>query len=179
MAAYARHGRQPTARFSSSRELRSLAARSKPRSPAGNASGSPKARMETYCAVQAPIPGRSQKRPRNSSTFTTPVNAILPLQTACAKERMQRARALGSPILERSLAANFSGVGKICVSPWLTTTGVPNARTSLPDRVVAPATVTCWPRMARTASSNPSQQPGIRRPGRDAIRLASMGSRRK
>ena len=38
--------------------------------------------------------------------------------------------------------------------------------TSRPARVGAPATDTCWPRMARTPVSNGSQVPGTRRPGR-------------
>ena len=35
-----------------------------------------------------------------------------------------------------------------------------------PRIVRAPATDTCWPTIARTASSKPSAQPGTRRPGR-------------
>src|SRR5580765_4643504 len=60
IAAYARHGRQGSARDSSSRGLVTPEARSSPRSLDGNASGSPRARIAMYCAVHAPIPGTSQ-----------------------------------------------------------------------------------------------------------------------
>ena len=42
---------------------------------------------------------------------------------------------------------------------------VPNCATSFPARRVAAATLTCWPRIARTASSKPSSAPGTRMPG--------------
>ena len=40
-------------------------------------------------------------------------------------------------------------------------------------------TLTCWPRMARTANSNPSHPPGARSPGRCATKGASSGSRER
>jgi hypothetical protein len=39
--------------------------------------------------------------------------------------------------------------------------------------VRAPATDTCWPRIARTATSKPSKAPGTRMPGWRAARLPS------
>ncbi len=56
IAAYARHGRQASARRSSSLELTTPEVRRSPRSPDGKASGSPSARMATYCAVHFPMP---------------------------------------------------------------------------------------------------------------------------
>ena len=43
---------------------------------------------------------------------------------------------------------------------------VPSRATSLPAIVFAPASVTCWPMIARTPVSNGSHVPGGRRPGR-------------
>ena len=50
--------------------------------------------------------------------------------------------------------------------------GVPYQATS----VDAPATLTCCPRIARTPSSNPSQAPGTRTPGRAATSFRRRGS---
>ena len=44
------------------------------------------------------------------------------------------------------------------------TNGSPNAATKRPAMVVAAATVTCWPRMARRPSSKPWKAPGTRKP---------------
>src|SRR3954451_10339191 len=65
MAAYARHGRHSCDSRSSSFALRIPAACSNPKSLAGKASGSPKARIATYCAVQLPMPGNSQNLAAN------------------------------------------------------------------------------------------------------------------
>lgn len=51
IAAYARHGLQTSACCVSSRESLSAMDRKRPRSPDGNASGSPSARIATYCVV--------------------------------------------------------------------------------------------------------------------------------
>src|SRR5678816_573689 len=61
MTAYARHGRQASASVAASFVATGpcplpSAART-PRSPAGNASGSPSARIATYSAVHGPMPG--------------------------------------------------------------------------------------------------------------------------
>jgi hypothetical protein len=82
MAAYARHGRQASARCSSSRELSNFRACRRPRSPVGNASGSPRARIATYCAVHFPMPGISQSRVRKASESAILSKLICPLQTA-------------------------------------------------------------------------------------------------
>ena len=55
--------------------------------------------------------------------------------------------------------------------------GSPKRAASRPARVVAPATLTCWPSTARTASSNTSHAPGTRRPGCARTDAASAGSR--
>ena len=68
-----------------------------PRSPAGNASGSPSARMAMYRAVHSPMPGRA---------FSAATVASLPFpssrsdfcETARARFRMASARAWGRPI---------------------------------------------------------------------------------
>ena len=88
-----------------------------------------------------------------------------------------RPRALGMPRVARSAAASTSGVGNRWVIPAC---GVcrawPYCATSLPARRIAATTVICWPSTARIASSNPSQVPGNRRPGRAATSCAIRGS---
>ena len=76
-----------------------------------------------------------------------------------------RARGMGR--VAGSRRAMVSGSGKAWVRPGISVaTGVPCAATSFPASMVAAWTVICWPRMARTASSKPSQAPGTRRPTR-------------
>lgn len=174
IAAYARHGRHASAFAARCLGLLSPTARNNPKSLAGNASGSLKARIATYCAVQSPMPGSSRKRAMNSSVFN-PEKEMSPSQTARAKERIVRARALVNPTREKFASTNFSGAGNRCEMPRRDVTCTPNSRTNLPVRVVAPRTVTCCPRMARTANSNPSQLPGTLNPGRAFTRLASTG----
>ena len=55
-------------------------------------------------------------------------------------------------------------------------TGAPNAATSRPRIVRAPATDTCWPTIARTRVSHGSTVVGTRRPGRAATIGRSAGS---
>ena len=55
----------------------------------------------------------------------------------------------------------------------------PQSATSWPASFRAATTVTCWPRIARTASSKPSQAPGARRPGRCATSGRRNGSRER
>ena len=71
--------------------------------------------------------------------------------------------ALGMPMLATSSDAKVSAVGKILSSPFATFS--PKARASLPDSLVAPDTVICWPRMAQTASSKGSQALELSPPG--------------
>ncbi len=70
---------------------------------------------------------------------------------------MVRRRLCVTPNGERSAEATVSAVGNrwvIASSP--VSMGVPSSSTSRPEVVVAPATLTCWPRIALTPSSNPS-----------------------
>ena len=84
-------------------------------------------------------------------------------------------RAAGMPIRLRSAAARRPADGNVrarracCASG----SGSPYSATSLLPNWRAASTVTCCPSTARTASSNASQQPGVRSPGREAI----MGAR--
>ena len=55
-------------------------------------------------------------------------------------------------------------------------TGVPSRSTIRPASVLAPASVTCWPTIARTPVSNGSQVPGGRTPGRAASSGPTSGS---
>ena len=112
MAAYARQGLHDSARCSSSREVVKSKAHRRPRSVDGKASGSPRARMATYCAVHVPIPGISHRLLRNASVSTTPSKLILPVQTARAKARMVSARPPVRPMSPSFAAARTSGVGE-------------------------------------------------------------------
>ena len=76
-------------------------------------------------------------------------------------------------------SATASGVGKTCVRPGRAApfgSGRPHSTTSRPASVRAPATEICWPRTARTATSNGSHAPGTRRPGLRATSEARSGS---
>ena len=68
-------------------------------------------------------------------------------------------------------------MGKRWVIPPLgRSRGVPAADTSLPSDVLAPATDTCCPKIARTTSSKPSNVPGTRIPGIRATSGVIVGS---
>ena len=101
-----------------------------------------------------------------------------PRATRPATRRMVSARARGIRNPSGGSAATCSAVGKRCViAPLGRSRAVPVAVTSLPSDVLAPATETCWPKIARTTSSKPSNVPGTRRPGDRAIKGAILGSR--
>jgi hypothetical protein len=135
------------------------------RSPARNASGSPSARIAMYCAVHGPIPGSDWRARVVTSGVATAVNATWPASTALASVRMASARDLITPTSSIGAVTNCAGVGKRRSTPSPASTTVPNRLARRPAMVVAAATDTCWPRMARTASSKPSHAPGVRRPG--------------
>ena len=87
------------------------------------------------------------------------------------RQRLDRAGAaaddaeLGDP-LDRRGRERPSGAGKArCTSVQGVATSLPKRSTRRRASVRAPATVTCWPSTARTASSKPSTLPGRRRPG--------------
>ena len=70
-----------------------------------------------------------------------------------------------------------SGVGLRRVSPGTgVSSGSPKRSASRPARVVAARTEMRWPRMARIASSKPSNAPGTRNPGQRATTRASRES---
>jgi hypothetical protein len=104
IAAYARHGLQASAWCSSSRELPSAMARKSPKSLEGNASGSPSARIATYCAVHFPMPGISHNRSKKASESITPSKRIRPSRTARARARMVSALAPVNPCQNSSPA---------------------------------------------------------------------------
>ena len=128
MAAYARQGRHASARRSSSRMLFRAKARSRPRSPDGNASGSPSARIATYCAVHFPMPGISHMRARKSRHRTIPSKRIRPSADRRRKSANRLPpRAWAMPRPERLASARTSGDGKRCVRP-------PGAGNGCPER---------------------------------------------
>ncbi len=154
------------------------APRRMPRSVAGKASGSRNARRAMYCAVHSPIPGIARSRAMLSSIVpdgtSRPGSAI----AACANDLTVARLDAGMPIELRSAAATRRAEGNVrtkrrsAESP----TGSPQRRTSLPPSRRAASTVICCPSTARTASSNSSQHPGARSPGRAAINGASVRS---
>jgi len=122
-----------------------------------------------YCAVHGPTPGRAVSRAIAAPGAPPGSSDSSPAAIARASAAMLRARAPTRPNAASSPAsarATRSGVGDSRSSPACgVSTGSPNAAAYRPAIVVAAATVICWPRMARTASSNPSNPPGTRRPG--------------
>ena len=81
-----------------------------------------------------------------------PSSRTLPSQTARARPRSDSARARGRPTAVRSASASLQALGG------------PNCSTRRAASVLAPRTVTCCPRIARTANSKGSQLPGSRSP---------------
>ena len=85
---------------------------SKPRSPAGNASGQRSARMAMYCAVQSPIPGSSCKAWVTPSGSGPGCRSICRRVTTRATVRMLPARAALIPsALSSDSAASASRAG--------------------------------------------------------------------
>ena len=73
------------------------------------------------------------------------------------------------PIPSRSAAASTSAPGKAWVRPATRPgTGRPCRATTRAVTVLAPATLTCWPTIARMPVSYGSHVPGTRRPGAEA-----------
>ena len=111
MLAYDRQGRQASARFSNSHDVLRPRVRSNPTSPVGKASGSPRARMATYCAVQLSIPRISQSRAKKVSASATRSKLIAPSQTARARAQIVSARPAVRPSPSNLASARVSGVG--------------------------------------------------------------------
>lgn len=181
-AAYALQGRQASALSTTSAVLdRPSSARVRARRSsipaAGKASGSRKTRMAMYCAVHSPIPRIDRSLAIASSNVWLGLNKFGSARAAAATDDSARARAAGIP--SKWACAILSGVGNMCVSPSPQSdrNGSPYLATSFAARFTAATTVICWPSIARTATSKPSQAPGTRRPGRSATRGASSGSR--
>jgi hypothetical protein len=103
--AYDRQGRHDSARRSSSDALLIPKVRCRLKSPDGNASGSPSARIAMYCVVHLPIPGIAHKFSRNRTVFGVPNQAGVPGETAPPvrgipnKSRVFNDRAAGRPSL--------------------------------------------------------------------------------
>ena len=91
--------------------------------------------------------------------------------TAAAKPCSARTRAPVSPSADRSASATAAAFGNSCVRP---SGAMPahrladRARRARPPAPSPAPTDTCWPRIARTPSSNGSSAPGTRRPSRGA-----------
>ena len=100
------------------------------------------------------------------SSSALPDRSSSPVATACATAMIAPALAPGMPKLSRGASASRSAVGnRRSTAPVGAASGSPN-RSAMRARVVrAPATDTCCPTIARTASSNPSAAPGRRVPG--------------
>jgi hypothetical protein len=133
-----------------------------------------------YAAVQSPMPGSVSSLAMVCSTGLVVRSNVGSLITAAASEEMAAARAPGMPMLDRSACASAFGSGNRTLRSlaeggpmrrW------PNVAASRPASVDAADTLTCWPSIALTASSNASHAPGTRNPERAARRRASAGSR--
>ena len=145
-------------------------ARRRPRSPAGNASGSRSARMATYSTVQSPIPGmRTQPSPRLLERRRR-LEPELAGGDGTGKEPDRLCpRGRDPDRLDRGAAARESGSGKRCViDPRGAGSGSPKRQASRPASVVAPRTETCWPSTARTRARSRPTLPARGVPGRAA-----------
>ena len=92
-------------------------ARSSPTSAAGKASGSRRARIATYWAVQSPTPGSAVRRAMAASRDPSRRNRSGSVAAAAAIPEIAVARARGMPSWVRSAAATRSGGGKTADSP--------------------------------------------------------------
>ena len=150
------------------------------RSDERNASGSPSARRATYCAVHGPMPGMRTSLATISSAGA--VKSSVPSAIAFASALIAAMRDPVSPSPTRSADAMSAALGKRRSNP------APGAATRGPARstmrrikVIPAAKLTCWPTIARSAHSNGSHTPGIRRPGRrstSGARIASSSNAR-
>ena len=114
------------------------------------------------------------------SGFVPGSRSIVPPFTATARSRIHWARDLRIPsrvISARDAAASRAGLGvsRLSFGNGVSTES-PNCSARRPASVVAAATETCCPRIARTASSKPLNAPGTRRPGVRSTSSASRGS---
>ena len=125
--------------------------------------------MAMYCAVQGPTPGSFSSAATVAGTSAEGSSRRRPAATSFASATMARARAPITPreaISEGSSAASLAAVGKRRLKPSRgVSIGSPKACTRRAAVPVAALTVTCCPRIARTAVSNPSTAPGSRKPG--------------
>jgi len=82
---------------------------------------------------------------------------------------------------ERIVSTRLPGIPKLVKSALATHSGVTDPQRSTSRRISVPAaaTVTCWPRIVRTHSSNGDHAPSGRIPGTLAIRRLSCGERRR
>ena len=165
ITAYDRQGRQRSDWWSSSRDVQSPAIRRSTRSPLGNASVSPSPRMAMYWAVHGPMPRNACSAFITRLKSEVAVSDTVPAVTARASVRMVSARAEMTPSSSIGALRSWAATGNVRSSPSVVSTGAPKRAARRPAMVVAAATDTCWPRMARTASSKPSQAPGVRMPG--------------
>lgn len=124
-----------------------------------------------------PDPGQLEEPALDVAAVGAASMAMLSLARAAHRPCSARRRATGMGNVAGSASASALAVGNEWVSPPSDpASGRPWASARRPATVRAPATDTCWPITARTASSSPSTAPGARRPGHDATIGASAGS---
>src|SRR5215470_3462333 len=169
ITAYARQGRQASPAASTARARVSPSAFITPRSVCGNASGQESARIAMYCAVHSPIPGNARSSSSVASMSAFGIRTRRPSATARASATTVRARALGMPRRATRpggrAATRLAGGNSVVSEANGVAIGSPKVAAKRPARVRAAATVTCCPRIARTAISKPSNAPGTRKPG--------------
>jgi len=145
------------------------------RSEERNASGSPSARRATYCAVHGPMPGIRTSLATISAADA--VRSSVPSAIDFASALIAATRDPVSPSPARSAAAISAALGNRRSSPAMGVTNRGLARSTMRRiKVIPAAKLTCWPTIARSAHSNGSHTPGIRRPGRRSTSGARIGS---
>ena len=158
MTAYARHGRQASDRRSSARALRSPAIRRSTRSPLGNASGSPSARIATYSAVPRPDPGTASSAATVALTIRVAgvrgpsrhsATARAQRSGSCRRAPASRPRVPRRPASAASVSETTAQQSGAALDSQSRT-----ADARRPASVVAPRAEICWPTMARTPARN-------------------------
>ena len=181
MTAYARQGRQACDRRSSSAVVVLPVIRRRTRSPVGNASGSPSARIATYEAVHGPMPGSAVRLVMTSALSASGESVKAPSgQRAGQPPNRLGPRRHDADMLERRVRQLCRGREQTIDAAMRVTTADPNARRQPPgDCRRCPDRAPVGRASARTASLE--AVPRARHPDARVMRRAmgaAVGRRR-
>jgi len=117
--------------------------RRRTKSPFGNASGSPSARIAMYSAVQSPMPGSSLSADTIARASALELKTIVPSATRRANMRIVSARERTTPARSIAASASWAGVGNSRSIPLPLLAVAPHIVARRPASVVAPRTEIC------------------------------------